>query len=269
MPSNIWSRRDLYPPTQIRLSRCNKNEPRPLLEDIDESPLTYFLTPSDTDNDLDDFGADEMLLDAGIEDSKHPRDHVRSVSPSTLDGLGKLRAKSVSPDFDSDAITTDEEDEEDCIRFHPPTATRSHPPTGHSLTPARRSFGGRSAETFQPRSESPSYDRATNGGSITLAASFPAPAYSPSRTTSRGRPRQPLTRSYSAGSRLPPRALRLWREPSHDVWSIVEETEEDLLVMEASVSSPVTPAFAKASKSLQEPAAKPKKKVRFLLPPRD
>lgn len=249
MPSEIWSRRDSFPPTQIRLTRCNKNEPRPLLEDIDENPLTYFLTPSDMSNDVDDSGADDVLFDAGIEDVNQPREIVRSVSPSTLDGLSKLRAKAVSPDFDSDAITTDEEDDEDYIRFSPPTAS--------FLTP----FRGLSTETFKLRSKSPPFGRATSGF-LTPAASFPAPSSPP-----RGRPRQALTRSYSAGSKLPPRARRLWREPSPDVWSISEETEEDL-TKEASVLAKAA-AFAKNSQGPQVAAAKPKKKVRFLLPPRE
>ena len=123
MPSsNIWSQRDSWPPTQVRLTRSSsdKSEPRPLLEDIDENPLTYFLTPApDTNDDIDDFSADDMLdFDAGIEDTNHPRAIIRSVSPSTLDGLSKLRAKAVSPDFDSDVVTTDEEgDDEDYIRL--------------------------------------------------------------------------------------------------------------------------------------------------------
>ncbi|KAK2603797.1 hypothetical protein QQS21_003999 [Conoideocrella luteorostrata] len=250
MPAELWSRRDSFPPTLIRLTRSssNKSEPRPLLEDIDENPLTYFLTPTDND-DMDDFGAEDMLFDAGIEDANQPREIVRSVSPSTLDGLSKLRAKAASPDFDSDAITTDEEDDENYVRFSPPSASFLAP------------FRGISAESFKLRSKSPPLGRAANGF-LTPAASFPGPPSPP-----RGRPRQALTRSYSAGSRLPPRARRLWREPSPDVWSIEEETEQDL-IREASFSA-MTPAFAKDNNGLQTTAAKPKKKVRFMLPPRE
>ncbi|KAG6003986.1 hypothetical protein E4U21_001526 [Claviceps maximensis] len=258
MTSDIWSRRDSYPPTQIHLPRCNKNEPRPLLEDIDQNPLTYFLTPTDMDHDVNDFGADEMLFDAGIEDNSHQRDFVRSVSPSTLDGLSKVRAKAVSPDFDSDAITTDEEDDDDFVRF-PPLRTSF-------LTPLRRSFRRRlSAENPPPRSESPLSDRDTNADFGNSPAPFSVPSFSsPSssapRATSRGGPPQPRARSYSAGSKLPPRALRLWRQPSPDVWSISEETEDDLLVMQTS---------ARISDRPQAAVTKSKKKVRFLLTPRE
>ncbi|KAG5978546.1 hypothetical protein E4U55_006070 [Claviceps digitariae] len=252
MTSDIWSRRDSYPPTQIRLPRCDKNEPRPLLEDIDQDPLTYFLTPSDMDHDMDDFAADDMLFDAGIEDNNNPREFVRSVSPSTLDGLGKLRAKAVSPDFDSDAITTDEEDDEDFVRFAPPRTS--------FLTPLRRSFRG---ENRSPRSKSPSSGRPTGDDFLNLDASFQDTSSSssaPRTTMSRRRPLHPLDRSYPAGSKLPPRALRLWRQPSPDVWSISEETEEELSIMNTS---------AKGSGSLQAEGAKPKKRVRFLLTPRE
>ncbi|KHO00549.1 uncharacterized protein MAM_01327 [Metarhizium album ARSEF 1941] len=242
--SDIWSRRDSWPPTQVRLalSPPKKSEPRPLLEDIDENPLTYFLTPSADDNeDMDDFGADDMLFDAGIEDSNNPPEIVRSVSPSTLDGLSKLRAKSVSPDLDSDVVTTDDEgDDEDYIRFSPPSSS--------FLTP----FRSISVDSFKLRSKSPPLGRPS--GFLSPTASFPAPS-----SPTRGRPRQALTRSFSAGSRLPPRARRLWREPSPDVWSIEEETEEDL-IMDMSTATPT---------SAQSNHAKPKKKVRFLLPARE
>jgi hypothetical protein len=233
---------------RLTLSSSSKSEPRPLLEDIDENPLTYFLTPApDNNEDMDDFSADDMLFDAGIEDSNNPRKVVRSVSPSTLDGLSKLRVKAVSPDFDSDIVTTDDEgDDEDYIRFSPPSPS--------FLTP----FKSISIEAFKLRSKSPPFGR-TNGF-LSPAASFPAPSSPP-----RGRTRQTLTRSYSAGSKLPPRARRLWREPSPDVWSIEEETEEDLIMGE----STSTPAFAQNNHSVQGEAAKPKKKVRFLLPPRE
>jgi hypothetical protein len=69
----------------------------------------------------------------------------------------------------------------------------------------------------------------------------------------------------------------LWREPSPDVWSIEEETEEEL---NSETGSPIAGsdrgdylgAKEKTHKTLDEivdvSAAKPKKKVRFLLPAR-
>ncbi|QUC21703.1 uncharacterized protein UV8b_05946 [Ustilaginoidea virens] len=265
MPAHMWSRRDSWPPTQLRLrlprASCARSEPRPLLDDIDENPLTYFLTPVETDKDADALTADDMLqFDAGIRDANRPRGTVRSVSPSTLDGLSKLRARTVSPDLDSDALTTDEDEDEvdgddycdddeddeddgeDYVRFSPPTASFLSP------------FRAVSAGSVRPRiRKSPPLGRPA-GGFLTPAASFPAPSSS-SSSSPRGRPRQALTRSYSAGSRPAPRARRLWREPSPDVWSISEETEEDLRV-EASGDG----------WRLQDMVAKPKKKVRFVLP---
>ncbi|TWU74299.1 hypothetical protein ED733_005536 [Metarhizium rileyi] len=246
----ILSRRDSWPPTQVRLthSSSKRSEPRPLLEDIDENPLTYFLTPTpDNNDDIDHFNVEDILFDAGIEDPNSPREIVRSVSPSTLDGLAKLRSKTVSPDFDSDVVTTDDEcDDEDYIRFSPLRPS--------FLTP----FRATSAEGLKLRSKSPPLGRAN--GFLPPAASFPAPSSPP-----RGRPRPTLTRSHSLGSRLPPRARRLWREPSPDVWSIEEETEEDLIMGVSNTS----PAFAQNNQSVQRGAAKAKKKVRFLLPPKD
>jgi hypothetical protein len=49
------------------------------------------------------------------------------------------------------------------------------------------------------------------------------------------------------------RENHLWREPSPDVWSIEEETEEELM----------------SDGGVDIKAAKPKKKVRFVLPDRE
>ncbi|KAG6214469.1 hypothetical protein E4U34_006107 [Claviceps purpurea] len=253
--SDTWSRRDSYPPTQIRLSRCNKNEPRPLLQEMDENPLTYFLTPSGLDINIKDFDAEDLLFDAGIEDSNHPRECIRSVSPSTLDGLSKIRAKAVSPDFDAEAITTDEEDEDDYIRFPAPSpSTRSQ-----SKSPEN----ARSQCKISPIGRS----RATSDGFLSPGTISPS---SPTlRATPRGRPRQSLAQRYSAGKKASPRPLRLWREPSLDVWPISEETEEDVLSMEKEESEVLRPAIAQAARGSlgREPTMKPKKRVRFLLTP--
>ncbi|KAG6109328.1 hypothetical protein E4U31_006936 [Claviceps sp. LM219 group G6] len=251
--SDTWSRRDSYPPTQIRLSRCNKNEPRPLLQEMDENPLTYFLTPSRLDINIKDFDAEDLLFDAGIEDSNHPHECVRSVSPSTLDGLSKMRAKAVSPDFDAEAITTDEEDEDDYIRFPAPSPSRS------------RSKGPENARS--------SCKISPVGRSRTTSDAFLSPGtVSPSsptlRATPRGRARQSLAQRYSAANKAPPRPLRLWREPSLDVWPISEETEEDVLSMEEE-SEVLRPAIAQAVRGSlgRGLTMKPKKRVRFLLTP--
>lgn len=275
MPSVTWSNRDSWPPTQLRLVRPTAHksgQPRTLPQDMDEDPLTYFLTPvangAGNDDDVDDVNAGDMLeFDAGIiETRKPPREIVRSVSPSTLDGLSKMRSKAASPDYDSDAITTDEDnDDEDYIHFSPTTPS--------FLSGAARAKLLAEDLMMLRRSKSPPFGR-TAAGSLPSAASFPAPSWSP---PPRGRtPRQGLIRCHSAGSsssssRLPPRARRLWREPSPDVWSISEETEEELLTQQVTTTtqSPIKSAFAEQKQGLNARAAKPKKQVRFLLPAKE
>ncbi|KAG6054707.1 hypothetical protein E4U17_003529 [Claviceps sp. LM77 group G4] len=263
--SDTWSRRDSYPPTQIRLSRCNKNEPRPLLQEMDENPLTYFLTPSGLDINIKDFDAEDLLFDAGIEDSNHPRECIRSVSPSTLDGLSKMRAKAVSPDFDAEIITTDdddddeeeeEEDEDDYIRFPAPSPSRRS-----------RSKGPENARS-QCKISPVGRSRATSDGFLSTGT-ISSPSSPTLRATPRGRPRQSLAQRYSGGKKASPRPLQLWREPSLDVWPISEETEEDVLSMEKEESEVLRPAIAQAARGSlgRGPTMKPKKRVRFLLTP--
>ncbi|KAF7559556.1 hypothetical protein G7046_g4597 [Stylonectria norvegica] len=120
--SEMRSRRDSWPPTQVRLKPTvsTKDEPLPSLDDIDQDPLTYFLTPAPEIYD-DDMDQAMMDFDAGIEDSRHLQEVVRSVSPSTLDGLRKPGYRPISPDTSSEITSQDEddEDEEDYIRFSP------------------------------------------------------------------------------------------------------------------------------------------------------
>ena len=238
----VWSHRDSWPPTQMRLnlSAPGKNsEPRPLLEDIDDNPLTYFLTPA-AENDAGDID-DDMDFDAGIEDSSHPREIVRSVSPSSLEGLSKLKGRGTSPDFDSDGLTTDDDDDEDYIRFSPGSPSR--------LT-ALRNIG---IDGLRLRTQSPVFGTSANG--LLSAASYPAPQ-ARGRTYARAR-FVGQTRSVSARSR----PGHLWREPSPDVWSIQEEPEEDVMLS--------TETDGTKEAEVQKLAAKPKKKVRFLLPTKE
>ncbi|PNY29838.1 Uncharacterized protein TCAP_00248 [Tolypocladium capitatum] len=237
-----WSHRDSWPPTQVRLnsSTTRKNsEPRPLLDDIDDNPLTYFLTPV-ADNDMVDMD-DDMDFDAGIEDSSHPREIVRSVSPSSLEGLGRPRGRATSPDLDSDGLTTDDDDDEDYIRFSSGIPSR--------LAPLRNI----AIDGLRLRTQSPVFGTSTNG--LLSPASYPAPLPR-GRTSARAR-FGGQARSVSAR----PRPGRLWREPSPDVWSIEEETEEDVMMSEGS--------DAVKQAGVQSMAAKPKKRVRFLLPAKE
>lgn len=237
---------DSWPPTQVRLTRAvsDKSEPLPLLDDIDDNPLTYFLTPAPSGDDDDGMmGCDEMDFDAGIEDSSHPRQIVRSVSPSSLEGLSKPKYRPGSPDFDSDVTSADEDDEEeDYIRFSP-----------SGLSPLR----DLAIDSLRFRPRSPVFGLSTSA--------LLSPTYSPgsptrgrSRSNGRGVRGHGQSRSLSAR----PRPRRLWREPSPDVWSIEEETEEELMSeMEGSVTGEQAP--------VKEAAAKPKKRVRFVLPTRE
>ncbi|KAH6603298.1 hypothetical protein Trco_008073 [Trichoderma cornu-damae] len=241
MESAFASRRGSWPPTQLRLTpamsikKRSGIEPRPLLEDIDENPLTYFLTPisaDDEDDEMMDLDVDMMDFDAGIEDASQPRETVRSVSPSSLEGLCKPDgARPASPDFDSDALTTDDEDEE-YMRFSPT-------PSSSMLSPLR----DLAVDGLCFRAKSPVFGLTANP-----PGSVPAPGRrgrGRGRTNSRGASRQ-QTRSLSARVR----ENHLWREPSPDVWSIEEETEEEMM----------------SDAGVDAKAAKPKKKVRFVLP---
>ncbi|KAK5995895.1 hypothetical protein PT974_04313 [Cladobotryum mycophilum] len=245
--SNIMSRRESWPPTQVRLSptlsfKQSKGEPRPLLEDIDENPLTYFLTPTagdDDDDDEMDLDDDSMFFDAGIEDASQPREIVRSVSPSSLEGLCKSNGRAMSPDLDSDVPTTDDDDDEEYIRFSPSNTVLS---PLHDLA----------IDGLRFRARSPVFNLTTNA--LLSPNSIPAPNRR-GRSSSRTLRRQ--TRSLSARSR----PNHLWREPSPDVWSIEEETEEELMSDAGSDAG-----FDSNGENMP---TKPKKRVRFVLPVRE
>ncbi|RDA89127.1 hypothetical protein CP532_2204 [Ophiocordyceps camponoti-leonardi (nom. inval.)] len=246
--SKIWCRRDSWPPTQVRLNppmvkACS--DPRPLLEDIDDNPLTYFLTPS-PDGDMDVFGDDDMDFDAGIEDAAHPRAIVRSVSPSSLEGLRKSQAGASSPDLDSDLPSTDDDDDDDeYVRFSPPRSMSSRFAPLRNLAIDGLKLRARSPPVF--------------GNGLAPSASYPGlprGKADAARAQRGGRP--------SRSAQVRPRPTRrLWREPSPDVWSIEEETEEELL------KSEMVGDRREGAAAVEQKAAKPKKRVRFLLPARE
>ncbi|KAL2211871.1 hypothetical protein CC79DRAFT_1317926 [Sarocladium strictum] len=242
--SELRSRRDSWPPTQLRLIRSSsKEDPKPLPHDIDEDPLTYFLTPTPQLEDDDILGEAMMDFDAGIEDHHHGPDMVRSVSPSTLDGLSKPSSRARTPDFDFDMPTPSEEedDEEDYIRFSP---------NGFSsrfLSLPEFAIDGR-----RPRPHSPLSGRSNN-----RPASFPGPGSPPRGRVLHTRGRHSPVRSVSARGR----PNHLWREPSPDVWSIEEETEEDMAI----VAKKDELAQIEGAKTCGRDG-KTKKKVRFVLP---
>lgn len=241
--SEMRSRRDSWPPTQVRLrpTVSTKDEPLPSLDDIDNDPLTYFLTPAPDLND--DMDHDMMDFDAGIEDSSHPREVVRSVSPSTLDGLRKPGLRPASPDSCSEIETPNDDDDEEYIRFTPG-------PNG--LLSLQDLF----MTNIRPRPKSPAFAQSYNGH-LSLAS-----------TQLRGRPRG---RGRHGQSRHRRPGL-IWREPSPDVWSIEEETEEELMSdMMSDVGSSVAARsdFGDDDENREHGGVKlgkQKKKVRFVLP---
>ena len=241
------------PPTQVLLRPSERDDAEIAdldLSKIDEDPITYFLTPAHPAYDEDDAMDFEMDFDAGIEDAKHPPPIVRSVSPSSLDGLSippprSPPRRSVSPDTDRDMPPTPE-DGEDYIRLA--VGSRPHP---FGLPLSLRDLTG---------SKFKKHDKPSSGKSDKSDV-FVLPPRSSSqgrtgRVVRRGRPRTATLR----------RSPHAWREPSPDVWSIEEETEEELnSEMGDSVMEGDGSEFSKI-KGIDIPAAKPKKRVRFVLP---
>ncbi|KAI9896983.1 hypothetical protein N3K66_008005 [Trichothecium roseum] len=268
MPSSseMRSHRDSWPPTQVRLVPVDMqvgkaaDELRPLL-DIDDDPLTYFLTPTPDFEDVDgDFDMD-MGFDAGIEDPSRPRDVVRSVSPSTLDGLRKTRTRGLLRRMpSSDMITEsglatppdeDDDDNEEYVGFSPQFLSLS--------------------DFSDSRPQNPVFGRSVNSRlspppqlSMSPPQSSSPPPLS-SSPLSRGRTRS--GRNRLGGSRARGgRPAHLWREPSPDVWSIEEETEEEILSGELSDDPAGSWGSPRREGIEMRAASKPKKQVRFVLP---
>jgi len=225
------------------------------LSKIDDDPITYFLTPAqrlyDDDNDAMDF---EMDFDAGIEDAKHPAPIVRSISPSSLGGLGlpppripTPPSRSLSPDPDRDMPLTPD-DHEDYMYL---AGNGRANPFGLPF-----SLKDLAAGKFKTQEKKKAVD-----DPLTLSYPLP-PGAAPERTKARpgrairrGRPRTTAFR----------RSPHAWREPSPDVWSIEEETEEELN-SDSAVEGDHNTDFGNNIRGIDIPAAKPKKRVRFALP---
>ncbi|KAI0169483.1 hypothetical protein GGR52DRAFT_468719 [Hypoxylon sp. FL1284] len=207
-----------------------------------ENPMTYFLTPATPKEEELEFDFD---FDAGIEDSNRPREIIRTVSPSTLDGLRKYKPKDKAADCAVLDDDDDDDDDEDYIRLDP---------RGRTSLP----FG---FEKFfdQPRSASAMTSQTTEAllspdlfhvGSPT---GRPVKRFAPPRRTLRGRsPGRSLQRRHS------------WREPSPDVYSIEEEPEKETMSEMGMSVEDLTDS--EKTQPIDIPAAKPRKKVRFVLP---
>ncbi|AEO63226.1 152a070a-84ee-44ba-8a01-5def51f2b86c [Thermothielavioides terrestris] len=229
----------------------------------DENPLIYFPTPTSppfADGEGMDF---DMDFDAGIEDAKHPPPIVRSVSPSSLAGLSRPPPRPptpprspATPDLEYDlSATPDDHEEYDYMD--------SSSPPRHADT---LSLSRRLKDKFR------GHTKHEAGSPDSLAP--PAPPHSPrGRAVSRSGPK-PIAASTGAGSSTRARRARntpsrlsphAWREPSPDVWAIEEQPEEEELSSEMGSSSFMEDG-TEAMRTVDIPAAKPKKKVRFVLP---
>jgi hypothetical protein len=231
----------------------------PLLQ---QNPLTYFLTPPTPQEEELEFDFD---FDAGIEDANKPQEIVRSVSPSTLDGLKgyKSRSKKNNSRNNDCAILDDDsdsDDDEDYIRFTP----------GKSFPRGLSGFG---YDWTRPSASTTQTD-ATAADAMLSPSSFHvgSPRGRPVKRFSTPQQRRP----YQQGGRprsLPPAMPRRhsWREPSPEVWSIDEEPEKETLSERGLSTEDLEAYFAgddhrSRSKPIDIPAAKPKKRVRFVLP---
>ncbi|KAK3685649.1 hypothetical protein B0T22DRAFT_482602 [Podospora appendiculata] len=238
------------------------------LSNIDEDPLVYFLTPTAFSDQMDDDTLDfEMDFDAGIEDMKHPPRIVRSVSPSSLEGLSLPPPRpptppkpTGSPDMDIDMPLTPE-DTEDYMRFAARSRTRSF---GFPFL-LKDFTGGKSrarAKQGNTKNAGSLLSRSSNvPGSPTQGRSVPQPSA-----------RSVLGSQVDSGSRgrvvtSARRSPHSWREPSPDVWSIEEEMEDDVDEgMQGNDSEGGEPGRVMGTRAIKIRAAKPKKRVRFVLP---
>ncbi len=261
-------------------------EEDPDLSFIDDDPLTYFLTPPPSGDDDDSAALIDFDFDAGIEDAKRPPPIVRSVSPSSLGGLSlppprppsppRSPPAHLSPDPESATDDDDDDDDEDYVRYGTGRFHAIGLPFGlgdFAVLKARKAAKSKAAaESLQP-------------------PAIPA-IHGPVSSSSRGRPvvaqqrpRYGSPRGRSRGLPSRRRSPHAWREPSPDVWSIEEEPEEELdgEMGGSAISSPehgftaatTTTAAPReedesnnntTSQVLDPSAAKPKKRVRFILP---
>ncbi|KAI0006956.1 hypothetical protein F4779DRAFT_541413 [Xylariaceae sp. FL0662B] len=203
-----------------------------------ENPMLYFLTPPTPKDEELEFDFD---FDAGIEDSSH-RKIIRTVSPATLDGLRKYKPKSRADECA--ILDDDEEDEEDYIRFPP----RQTLPFGFEKFFDKPKHTFTASETTEALLSPRSFHVGSPRGR-------PAKHFAPPRHPFRGRSRSlSLQRRHS------------WREPSPDVYSIEEEPEKETMSEMGLSVSDLEEGREKKTQPIDIPAAKPKKRVRFMLP---
>ncbi|KAI1648596.1 uncharacterized protein F4817DRAFT_59261 [Daldinia loculata] len=241
-----------WPPSPSRLPPSLEDDTNSTDDDEPDAqwsnvnPMMYFLTPPTPKEEDLEF---DFEFDAGIEDSTKPREIIRTVSPSTLDGLRKYKPRDKMADCAVlDDNEDDDDDDEDYIRFHP---------HGHTSLP----FG---FEKFFDQTRPSSTVTSQTTESLLSPAAFHVGSpkrtvkrFAPPRRPLRGRsPRQSLQRRHS------------WREPSPDVYSIEEEPEKETM-SEMGLSVEDLTDDQEKTRPIDIPAAKPRKKVRFVLPVKD
>lgn len=215
---------------------------------LKRNPLTYFLTPATPKDDELEFAFD---FDAGIEDSTRPQEMVRSISPSTLDGLKryKPRARGKGKGKDRECAILDDDDdseEEDYVRFGSPKGSPFSLPDFGIERPRPAGAASQSKTTEAMLSPAAFHVGSPRGRPVKRFSPPPRRAF-PGRTRS-----FELQRRHS------------WREPSPDVWSIDEEPEKETM-SELGLSTHDLLDQEK-TQPINIPATKPKKRVRFVLP---
>ncbi|KAK4157499.1 hypothetical protein C8A00DRAFT_29500 [Chaetomidium leptoderma] len=283
--------RDSWLPAQVLLQPGVSRDETDIqdldLAKMDEDPLIYFLTPTPSSFAEDEAMDFDMEFDAGIEDTKHPPQVVRSVSPSSLEGLSRPPPRPptpprspATPDLDYDlSATPDEHEHYDYMDDSWPPPRRANPLSlprrlkdkfrGHHVgSPDSLAPPPASSPYLHPSSySSPSSSSTTSSRGRASSRSSGPKLISSSSSSRRSRG------STAAPARLSPHA---WREPSPDVWSIEEETEQDMDMSGGGGSGSEMGGYGgeggeggEGGAAVDIPAAKPRKRVRFVLPAMD
>jgi len=248
------------------------------MEMLNSDPMISFsspVAPEDEDEDEEDLIFD---LDAGIQDTGHPRRQAGIIKPSRLDSCHhpfSMRPGSLFriPSFSSCTSASDTESELDSIfdendgdddeyegyvRYSP----ASYFPNSNSLAVGRLDKLPARPRTRRNHRFMPSH-RLTSRPSVGYAgASFGGSSYGPVGSMQFANSTPQSSPSLSQSSRRQKTSLSSsptspsWREPSPSVWSISEE-EEGASIMEEE---------DKGTARLVDQTGKPKKKVRFVLP---
>lgn len=273
MPYNQLKRQDSFPPTMVHLYTADHrsttltsldNKPLPAIpsealhldDDIDENPISFFLTtpndheeefnpgeeqvdffPESDEYDDDAFGFDEDLS-AGIEGSEEDLRSkdvgVREVSPSSLQ-----RQKQNEDDF----AVIDDGDEEVEFGFAMPLSLKDYvaatPVITHTpSSPIDIATSGRASRASYRPDETLTEKLKGLGINIDDFASSPPSTVLRVRESDRGRGRVRLSsnngkRSVSWSPNLNRRKPVSWRVPSRGIWRI-DETPEDVAGLSSS-----------------------------------